>query len=397
MLRFLPFFLLLFVCLGIFAYCIPPSLRPIQLSSEGVGGEEYDDYDEGEEEECEEEDEEECEEDEDDEDEDIDEMDMPYDITVDTASYLSCNAKNLPDDAFKFQMSALIDGEQGAGVRLRQKFGKMEKDEIKQYPYHRSYPALIPIPRQWWVSPSNNNQNPVPSRYLSLPSVELEGYLDEFLENGEAFMNDFGRDILQLGWKANYSKSNLSFYAIFNSRYLLLSFYRSGRSGDFLGYRDIENSRETVHGRYYRVDMEEQEEYHTLENITERYPLGRRNLSRKENEWSCGIQLEVRRHDRHRYLAKALSAEPGCENNDDNSSIYELVHRILGDDWNINLRDQCVSLKNHRKSCYKWTHQPNRVRDGNQGKGRVDYSDCTGRNMTSLCPHYFSVCTRSKL
>ena len=109
--RYLLFFLLLFVCLGIFAYCIPPSLRPIQLSSEGVDGDEYDDYDEGEEEDCEEneEGEEECEE-EDEDDKDIDEMDMPYDIMVDTASYLSCDSRNLPKDSFSFKMSALTGG-----------------------------------------------------------------------------------------------------------------------------------------------------------------------------------------------------------------------------------------------------------------------------------------------
>ena len=124
-----------------------------------------------------------------------------------------------------------------------------------------------------------------------------------------------------------------------------------------------------------------------------------RNSSRKENEWSCGFRLAVRRHDQHRYLGESLSEEPGCEDDEDDSKMYELVRQILGDDWNINLEKRCVALKNHRKSCYKWTHQPHRsIRDGNSGKGRVDYSeDCSGRDLTKLCPHYLSVCTRRKL
>ena len=395
--RYFLFYLLLSICLGIFAYCIP-SLRPVQLSSEGVQNDEYDDYSEGEEEEeCEEneEGEEECEEDEE-EDEDIDEMDMPYDIKVDTVSYLSCDSRNLPEDAFAFKMEALKSGVLGAGVRLRKKFGQMNKDKIKEYPYYRSYPALALIPPRWWVPPSSNIQNPMPSRSLSLPSIELEDYLDDLLENPEEFTNNFGRDRIQLGWKANINLK-YRFHDIFDSYYLLLSFYHSGRGSDLLGYRDVEDSRETTHGRYYRIDMDEQEQYYVLENITERYPLGRRNSAQKEYSWSCGLQLKVRRHDQHRYLGSTLSEEPGCEDNDDNSTVYELVRQVLGDDWNIDLRKRCISLKNHRKSCYEYTGKPHKQsRNVNSGKGRVDYSDCTGDTITSLCPHYFSICTRMK-
>ncbi len=394
--RYLLFYLLLAVCLGLFAYCIP-SLRSVQLSSEGVGSggsPEYDDYSEGEEEdpECEEgDDETECE-----EDDDIDEMDMPYDIRVDTASYLTCDSRNLPDNTFAFKLEALKDGVLGAGVRLRKKFVQMEKDEIRQYPYYRSYPALIPIPPRWWVHPSSEIQNPIPSRSLSLPSIELEDHLDTFLENGESFTNRFGRDRFQLGWEANL---NLKFspHSIFQSRYLLLSFYHSGRGSSLLGYRDLEDQqRETTHGRYYRIDMEEEEQYYILQDITERYPLGSRNFSQKENSWNCNIRLQVRRHDNHRYLGEALSEERGCEDNDDGNEVYELVRQVLGDDWNINLEERCISLRNHRKSCYTYTHTPLRASMAtNQGKGRVDYSgDCTGREIIKLCPHYLSICTR---
>ena len=392
--RYLLFFLLLFVCAGLFAYCVP-SLRPVHLSSEGVGGGEYDDYSEGEgdeDEDCEEEDDEECEEE---EDQDVDDMDMPYDIKVDAASYLSCDSKKLPDAAFSFKMEALDGGVLGAGVRLRQKFGKMEKDEIRQYPYYRSYPALTAIPNSWWVHPSNSSSNPMPSRSLSLPSIELEDYLDEFLEKKEAFTDSFGRDRIEMGWKANMNLK-YSFNSLFESRYLLLTFYRSGRENGLLGYRDMEDKRETTHGRYYRIDMEKQEQYYTLDGITERYPVGRRNSSQKDYLWSCGLQLKVRRHDRHRYLGDSLSEEPGCEHSDDGGSLYEVVQQVLGDDWNINLGARCISLKNHRESCYRFTHSPHRSSRGtNSGKGRVDFSDdCTTTDITRLCPHYLSLCTR---
>ena len=393
--RYLLFYLLLAVCLGLFAYCVP-SLHSVQLGSEGVGGGgggEYNDtdYDEGKETKCEDDDEE-CKEAE----EDVDEMDMPYDIRVDTASYLTCDSRKLPDDTFSFKMEALKD--RVSGARLRKKFGQMEKSEIRQYPYYRSYPVLILIPPRWWVQPSSNPQNPAPSRSLSLPSIELEDYLDTFLENGETLTNRFGRDRFQLGWEANLNL-RYSLHSLFQNRYLLLSFYHSGRGSSLLGYRDVEDQqRETTHGRYYRIDMEEAEQYYTLESITERFPLGRRNKpqNEKENSWFCNVRFKVRRHDDHRYLGEALSEELGCEDNDDGSEIYEVVRQVLGDDWNIDPAKRCIALKSHRKSCYIYTHNQHQGSlSSNQGKGRVDHSgdDCTGRDISRLCPHYLSICT----
>ena len=361
----------------------------------GGGGDGDDDYDEGEdeeEEECEEEDDEECEEK--DDDEEINEMDMPYDIRVDTASYLTCDSRELPDDVFAFQFSALNGGETGGGVRLRQAFSKKDKSEIKQYPYYRSYPALIPIPRRWSISPSSRLQNSnYPSRTLTLPSIELEDYLDDFLDRGKNFTNEFGGDRFQMGWGANLNlKSSLRY--LFQGQHLLLTFHQVGRGRSLLGYRDLENNREITHGRYYRIDVDEEEQYYTLAEITERYPVHKK-LGEREYEWECHPPFQVRRHDNHRYIGEDMPVEPGCEDDDDGSSAYEIIQKTLGDDWNINPGERCVSLKSHRKSCYKYTHRPHSgSRSMNQGKGRVDYSDCSKRNVAKLCPHYFSICTR---
>lgn len=393
--RYFLFYLLLSVCLGLFAYCVP-SLHSTYLSSEGGGRNSgnVDDYDEGEdedEEECEEEDDEECEEKE--EDEEIDEMDMPYDIRVDTASYLTCDSRKLPDDVFAFQFSALEGGETGGGVRLRQAFSKKDKSEIKQYPYYRSYPALIPIQRRWSIPPSSNTQNSnYPSRTLTLPSIELEEYLDDLLDRGKEFTHEFGRDRFQMGWESNLIRYSL--HHLFKNYYLLLSFYQVGRGKSLLGYRDLDNNKETTHGRYYRIDVDEEEQYYTLADITERYPVHKK-LGEREYEWECRRPYQVRRHDNHRYLGEGLSEEPGCEDDNDGSSAYDIIQKTLGDDWNINPRERCVSLKSHRKSCYKITHTPHSAsRSTNQGKGRIDYSDCSPNNVTKLCPHYFSICTR---
>ena len=275
--RYFLFYLLLSVCLGLFAYCIP-SLHSTYLGSEGVGrstsgGDDVDDYDEGEdeeEEECEDEDDEECE---DEDDEEIDEMDMPYDIRVDTASYLTCDSRTLPDGVFAFQFSALEGGETGGGVRLRQAFSKKDKSEIKQYPYYRSYPALIPIPRRWSINPSSSVRNSnYPSRTLDLPSIELEDYLDDFLDKGKEFTHEFGRDRFQMGWEANLNL-RYSLHHLFRNQYLLLTFYQVGRGRSLLGYRDLDNNKEATHGRYYRIDVEEEEQYYTLSEVTERYPV----------------------------------------------------------------------------------------------------------------------------
>lgn len=397
--RYLYFSLLLPVCLGLFVYCVP-SLYRIQLGSSGVdgggSGEDYEDYEEGDgsdDLECEEDDDEDC--DVNNVDEDVDEMEMPYDIQMDTASYLTCDSRDLPDDTFIFKFEALRGGESG-GVRLRPKFRNMEKNEIKRYPYYRSYPVLLPIPPRWWVSPLSNIQNPVQSRLLSLPSVELEGYLDDFLANGKSFTNNFGRDIIQLGWSANASVGNhalaSSLHTLFENSYLLVSYRHTGRGSSLLGYRDSDNSRETTHGRYYRIDMEEEEQNYTLDRITERYP---RVGGSREVGWSCGLKFKVRRHDNHRYLGESLSEERSCENNDDGSKIYEIARQVLGDDWNINPGERCISLRSHRKSCYRFTRNPQQINDGNRGKGRVDHSgDCDGSQITGLCPHYLSICTR---
>lgn len=397
--RYFLFYLLLSVCLGIFAYCVP-SLHS-NLSSEGVrdksgGGGDDDDYDEGEDEEdCEEnEDEEDCEEEDEDEDEEIDEMDMPYDIRVDTASFLTCDARKLPDDVFAFKFSALEGGTAGGGVRLRQAFGKKDKSEIKRYPYYKSYPALIPIPKRWSISPSNNIRNSnYPSQKLSLPSIELEEYLDDFLEKGANFTHEFGRERLQLGWEANLNL-RYSLHHLFKNNHLLLSFYQPGRGNSLLGYRDLENRKETTHGRYYRIDVEREKQYYILTDITERYPIHKK-VGETEYEWDCHSPYEVRRHDNHRYLGEGSPEEPGCEDDDDGSEAYELIQQVLGEDWNINTRERCVSLKSHRNSCYRYTHSPHQAsRRTNQGKGRVEFSDSCENHIARLCPHYFSFCTR---
>ena len=394
--RYLCLYLLLSVSLGLFAYCVP-SLHTVQLGSEGAGGEgdpgEHDDYTEGQDPadfECDQENETDC-----GDDGYVDEMDMPYDILIDTASYLTCDSRNLPDDTFAFKMEALREG----GVRLRMKFGQMDEDKIKQHPYSRSYPALIPIRPQWWVHPSSEVQFPVKGRFGSMPSIELADYLDTFLEKGEDFTNSFGRDHIQLGWQANlnlgYSLQNL-----FEISYLLVSFYHTSRGSSLLGYRDLDNERESTHGRYYRIDLKEEELQYTLSDITERYPLGRRQQTQKENSWSCGLRFKVRRHDDHRYIDGGQPAEPGCEDNDDGSAIYRLVRQVLGEDWNIDPTPgvRCISLKSRRKSCY--VHTDN-VHSGsanvNSGKGRVDHSDCVRNNILRLCPHYLSICTRAKV
>ena len=352
--RYLCISLLLSICLGLFAYCVP-SLHTVQLGSEGVDKEgdpdDYDDYNEGrdpDDVECDTENETNC------DDGDVDEMDMPYDILMDTVSYLTCDSRNLPDDTFAFKIEVLREG----GIRLRKKFGRMEKSGIKQYPYHRSYPALIPIPLKWSIPPSSTIQFPIPGRFGSLPSIELEDYLDTFLEKGEDFTKSFGRDHIQMGWKANlnlgYSLKNL-----LEISYLLVSFYHTSRGSSLLGYRDLENDRETTHGRYYRIDLREEEQQYTLSDVAERYPLGRKYLppAEHENSWSCGLRFNVHRHDDHRYIGGSQPVEPGCEDNDDGSAIYRQVRQVLGEDWNIDPKEWCVSLKSRRKSCYSITEK----------------------------------------
>lgn len=396
MFRYLCLYLLLSVCLGLFAYCVP-SLHTIQLGSGGKDSDEegdtdeYDDYSEGEDPEdmeCDVENGEDCE-----DDEYVDELDMPYDILMDTVSYLTCDSGNLPDDTFAFKIEALREG----GIRLRMKFGQMAESKIKQYPYHRVYPTLIPIPPRWWIHPSSTIRYPVSGRFGSLPSIELEDYLDIFLERGEDFTSRFGRDHIQLGWKANL---NLQYglQSLIERSYLLVSFYHTSRGTSLLGYRDPDNDRETTHGRYYRIDLREEEQHYTLSDVTERYPVGRRHLSQKENSWSCGLRFNVMRNDNHRYIGGGQPAEPGCEDNDDGSAIYRLVRQVLGDDWNINSEVRCVSLKSRRKSCYVYTENIHRGTENiNNGKGRVDHSDCTGTDILRLCPHYLSICTRAKV
>lgn len=387
--RYICLCLLLSICLGLFAYCVP-SLYTVQVGSESVsdGGntDDYDDYYEGqnpEDFECDPDDDTNC------DNEHVDEMDMPYDMLMDTVSYLTCDSRNLPDDTFAFKVEALREG----GVRLRAKFGQMEENEIKQYPYHRSYPALIPIPPRWWVHPSTEVQYPVPGRFGALPSIELEDYLDDFLENGKIFKKEFGRDHIQLGWKANLNL-RYSLQSLLEASYLLVSFYHAGRGSSLLGYRDLDGDRETTHGRYYRVDLSEEEQQYTLSDITERYEF----RTEKENSWSCGLRFKVRRHDDHRYVGGGQPAEPGCEDNDDGSAIYRLVRQVLGDDWNIDPEEYCVSLKNRRKSCYRYTENIHQgTRNINNGKGRVDHFDCTGTDILRLCPHYLSICTRARV
>ena len=356
LLRYTLYILPIFSCALIYTYCVPAFRPPVtsQLASEAEDEDKLED---------EEEDDEEIDE------EEVDPTLMPYDIRLDTMALLTCDSSSIPGGNSNFRAGTFLKEfyEGGGGIKLRTPFLKMDKEQVREYPYHKTSPALF------FGSAAGGF---LKNKSSILSSIQLKNYLDEL---SDGYIHKFGSKFIDF----RIAVRNITFDNLF-AEPVLATFIEKGERQPAL-YIDQSDDPE-IHGRSYQVSLEEQEYFPTLEEVEERYPL-----LKTDYEWSCGPNVfKVHRHERHRYETESDAdplREPGCDEDDkSNPALYQLARKILGEDWYIDTENNCISPKKGSRYCYRSRPE------------RVDFSeDCSGRNQGYHCPHYFSICTVTEL
>ena len=340
-------YLLFFLC----SSCVPTFRPPIQLASEVVVDEVGDEIEEEE------------------DNEEIDETDVPYDIRLDTMALLTCDSSSIPGDNFKLKAGAFLQEvyEKGGGVKLRSPFARIDRDDLKKYPYYNVTPALF-----FGSGAEGVLSDPY---YSILSNIQLKNYLKDL---SKGYVHQFGsKDIdFTLPLKNIDSRQLDEFLRL----PLWATFVERGEKTPLLYLDDHQDTE--IHGRSYEIDLQKEESFFTLGSVTETYPL----LS-KTDQWSCEHSFTVHRHEDVRYNEDNDQHEKGCNQNDEeNKPLYELARILLGNDWFIDTKNLCISPKNRRDYCYR--SKPERVEFSN---------DCRGVHKGYHCPHYFSICTISKL
>ena len=359
LLRYILYAFPVFSLILFYTYCVPVFRPPTQLASEVL--------DKAEEEE---EDNQEIEE----EDGEIDEMVMPYDIRLDTMALLTCDSSaDIPGNNFKFRAGAFLKEiyEGGGGIKLRSPFVGLDKDTIKEYPYHNTLPSIF----------FGSAAGGLFQRRSILENIQLKNYIDEL---SEGYTHKFGSKFIDFKFPLTDIPSS-ALDQFFEDPVLATFTQRNENSPSV--YTDDSGDQE-IHGRAYKIEIDEEESFFTIRGVTETYPL----LS-KTYEWKCDIGdtpnvFKVYRHEALRYKTDDETlVEEGCiEDDSKDRALHKLARLLLGKDWVINTRRRCISPKSRNKSCYGL--RPERVSFSN---------DCRGSHQGYHCPHYFSICTLNEL
>ena len=356
---FIRWLILLILCVWGFSYCTPP-FRVVGVTSElsSETSENTDSY----------------EEDETDEDssEEIDETKTPYRIIMDTVGYMTCDApwSKQPQGAFRLKFGAYRTG----GIGLSGKsFAERGEEGIKEFPYYRATPAIVVVEGRWATDSYIKDSVKV------FPRIQLEDYLDLFVERKETLTKTFRDRELSVGLtEGRIEKYNF-----------LAGFLDNKERPQTYKNEDNDN---TFHGMFHEISTRKKEHFSALSSIESRYPSYSKD---RPKHWDCDsnrFHFQIRRHSEHRNSPD----EPGCSNktrysNDPETEAYSTARKLLGEEWNINAEDRCISLKSSRNICYRISDP----RSKNSENSEVFFSDAQNCNTSSVgryCPHYFSIC-----
>ena len=394
--RYITFLIAFGLILSIFSRCIPAnygtSFNPFELASTNIGGEEGDDED-GESDNDNDNDDDNDDDDDDTEDTDesgdeeiegvINEEQIPYNMMMDTMAFISCDPDNV---SFKFRMASTYEG----GIKLKDFLRDKTEREIKEYPYYRAEPFLgftqssSPEHISTWSSGSLDFSG---GKDFNFPST-VQSYLGQLIDDG-GFLKTKDELRGRSGGEEYISVSFKKYYPGLFDLQLLLGFrYRKNPL-----FYETQDEDLYIHGRYYEVDIDT--DSNDREHISEVFEINPQDDN--EVSWDCSrdILFEIRRHPDN-----VPSTELEKENFQQEFGDFEdeyicplnpkdpgniLLQNMLGNQWNVNVAERCVSPKSRgrQNSCY-----PRKV----ARVGTID--DCRPGTIANDCPHFISICFR---
>ncbi len=320
---------------------------------------------------------------------------FPYDLQMDTLGYMGCPSAN---EFFTFKMGSYFSK---SGMRLSEYFlrqkNKLSSTRLKE---------LIKTSTKYQAAPQihlSSKSNFLNKFKEASFGFKLNNFIDDMIEQSPRRIGAIRGDPIE-------ARTFISSFDPKHDRYkktLLILSYR-GPSGIYhktKGEKGVD-----IYGRLYDLDYESvSESRYVLSSVEEeKLPEG----GPSQPDWTCPdkLKLQIRRHPRRIWKKASFEAylqsrnmehqnipsqdEQVCEDSNNGGSALLVAQALLGDDFNININDKCISPKNTSYSCYRRESQNNwRYRMADR-----DSTNC-GQDEYGLdfCPQYLSICIRNNL
>ena len=328
---------------------------------------------------------------------------FPYDLQLDTIAYMSCENNNY----FTFKAGSYFSR---SGMRLSEYFLKRIsqspstlKTLIESSTKHRA------VPRLSLAYKSQFNRTLKTSSFL----LYLHRFIDDLISAGDTRIRDANDDFIEAKIVDGQRATNYALYLQRDQIRLVLSYI--GKDNKTL-HQTGGDWGVDIYGRVYDLNMDETlESRYTIRSISEEK---RPDLPPQKN-WTCpaSLQLEIRRHPKNAFtsqdwydaqndvykaeypsLAAALRAsnpahvppddEIICENSNAGGVTLTVARAVLGDIWNINIGQKCISPASSSVLCYA------KIPSRNDHTERVDTGQECQNTKQSYCPHFVSICIR---
>ena len=319
---------------------------------------------------------------------------FPYDLSLDTLAFMTCPQQQSGQFTFKAGAWFSRSGVRLSEYFLRQKqagYSKLE-ELIKKSSTYQARPYISLIEKNTLAGKST----------WSWPfGFELHSQIKNLISTSPGRIRDI-RGSIEATAKLTSPNQFALLYG--ENHYMVLS-YQNPKNSVILT-ADYESPSSDFYGRSYKLGYERVTDSRwVLSSVEEeKWPQGP-----GQPDWICPeeLRLEVRRHSSRAYKKRYYQAilngrkspfpirndEPTCDHSTNGGAAFEVVQKVLGDHYNININDKCVSLKNSSQACYteliKDPNRSNRVTSTSE----EDFSDCS-TIQHEYCPHFLSICVR---
>ena len=347
---------------------------------------------------------------------------FPYDLQVDSISYLSCTTNNY----WHFQAGAYFSR---SGLRLSEYFLKRLSSKsasemeslIKSSTKHKATPHLA-------MGYKNHLLNVLQPKVAFNGGMALDRLIPDLIRSDKARIREYNGDPISANIIQSLYVTNDKFRDGLESKLVLMLYYKGGKNNNLLHTTGGVVGRD-IYGRIYTLGLtdldmvpDDSADRYALTSVSEE----KRPQAPDQKDWSCpdSLRLQIRRHSSNAYKIsewyagqnadfknkyKSASAtlnaenpdhrplpdEPTCSDSSSGGAKLEVARAVLGSKWNINIGDKCISPKNSKIPCY-WISEQKSVSDRLElrsgAKCSVKYD---AKGYQTHCPQFLSICVRN--
>ena len=333
---------------------------------------------------------------------------FPYDLQLDTISYMSCENNNY----FTFKAGAYFAR---SGLRLSEYFLR-KKDSLSPDALEtliKSSIKHIAIPRLL-ISHKNNLLFVLQNSKTAFP-LRLHRLIKDLIVTGNTRIRNLNGEFTE----AKITNGSSAFFYVrgLSQGYRLVLSYLGGNKNKMLHTAKGEAGVD-IYGRVYSLQFDEVlDGRNIITSISEK----KLPQSPPQPSWSCpeSLNFEIRRHPLNAYKAQewydaqtnvaykkkypnlqsALDSddpthrppanESLCSASNSGGSVFAVASTVLGSEWNINVNDGCISPKSASVTCYKITDRNNVYE-----RLAIGDSNCSSLDRKKYCPQLLSICVR---